>query len=98
MIIDNGFVVKLGRPDTKIVVRVRRSEKEPVILQEARNQLSIFRRRFPKHSLLGIKIQATRKLRERSIAHQLLKVSINGHRPLCQLLTPVDLTGTEAPF
>ena len=86
VIVDDGLVVKLRRADAETVVGIGRREQKAVILQEGRDQLGIFRRRFPEHRLLRIQVEAARQLGQRSILSSCLRCRSTAFDQLGQVL------------
>ena len=76
-IVDNRLIVKLRSPDAETIVGVRGRHEKMIVLQEASHKLAIFRRRLSEDRLFRAVVEAPRKLRKRTFAHQLLEMAIN---------------------
>ncbi|WP_157076478.1 hypothetical protein [Brevundimonas vesicularis] len=95
-IVDNGFVVQLGRPYPQAVVGVRRDQQEAVVLEEALHQFLRPGGSLAVARLARRQIEAAGDLLQSPFLHELAQMPIHGIGPLLEILTTIDLTRPQS--
>src|SRR5512147_1299155 len=91
VIVNNGRVVKLRRANSQTVVSIGGGQQKFVTLQEGSDNILVGSRSWAKYCFLRTGIEATRKLLQCTVLHELLEIPVNGRGPAGHISTPVGI-------
>ena len=95
LVVDNAFVVKLGGPQTKLVVQIRRGHNKTIGLEKSLKQFALAGRNFPKCELFRIVVKTMSQFLEITCIEKRLQMTVDRGRPKREIFAAIDSSPTQ---